>query len=70
VLCPDRRTCRRIPFITLLLVPVFYAIFVLDLKWMQMGNERKPIGGRLSRTNNVTNTLNRQSKIHGRIMWI
>jgi hypothetical protein len=24
-------------FITLLLVPVFYAIFVLDLKWIDLG---------------------------------
>jgi len=34
VLCADRRTGRRY-FITLLLVPVFYSIFVLDLKWIK-----------------------------------
>jgi len=33
LLCPDRRTRRRYLH-TLLLVPVFYAIFVLDLKWI------------------------------------
>jgi len=35
MLCPDRPDWPSQTFITLLLVPVFYSIFVLDLKWIK-----------------------------------
>jgi hypothetical protein len=43
-------------FITLLLVPVFYSILFLDLKWIKWETNGGPTGGPRGRiTNNVIN---------------
>jgi hypothetical protein len=42
-------------FITLLLVPVFYSIFVLDLKWIKWETTDKGAEDHRQSNNNMTN---------------